>query len=162
MSEETGIEVTKAPRPSNLRRGDQTPAGRQTRARNHVIDGLVQLNKYLEPHFDLAFLPRTDWPDEIWDTRMERLMRALGAALKGEEVTPFVEAESPATQVEGLVKSQQSKSEYWQWNEAELAKLTLYLEQHPGHVITPHYAHSCEVKTPEGRTYHYHRSGRIE
>ena len=88
-------------------------------------------------------------------------MRALGAVLKGEEQTPFVEAQAPEIQVEGLVKFQHAKAEYWQWSEFEIAKLTEHLEQHPGHVITPHYAHSCEVKTPEGCVYHYHRSGRI-
>ena len=131
-------------------------------ARNHTAGAIATLNRYNEPHFDLALLPRTDWPDEIWDSRIAKVMRALGAALKGEEVTPFVEAESPDLQIDGLRKFQTAHSEYWVWSEFELAKLTEYLEQHPGHVITPHYAHSCEVKTPEGRTYHYHRSERLE
>jgi hypothetical protein len=159
MNEEA--ELTKTPQPAQLR-GKQTRAARFAASRNRCVDALATLNRYCEPHFDLALLPRTDWPDEIWETRMAKVMRAVCAALQGTETTPFVEAESPEIQVEGLVKSQQAKSEYWQWNAAELAKLTEYLEQHPGHVITPHYAHSCEVKTPEGGVYHYHRSGRLE
>ena len=140
-------------------RDEQTPAGPQTGTQPRGRQAR-ELNHYLEPHFDLAFLPRTDWPDEIWDARMERLMRAVGVALKGEEATPFVEAESPETQVEGR-SSQPAKAEYWQWTEFELAKLTDIWNSIPA-TFTPHYAHSCEVKTPEGVVYHYHRSGRLE
>jgi hypothetical protein len=141
---------------------NSTRARKLTAARNHSVGAIAALNRYNEPHFDLALLPRTDWPDEIWDARMAKLMRAIGAALKGEETTPFVESESPEIQVDGLDAWQQKHSEYYQWSEFEKRQLLEYLEQHPGHVLTPKFAHSCEMRAPDGRVFHYHRSGRLE
>src|SRR5260221_4270389 len=122
--EDDNAEVT-TPSPDG-RRGNTnaSAANRAVFARNRTAGAIATLNQYNEPHFDLALLPRTDWPDEIWETRMAKVMRALGAALKGEETTPFVVGEAPDLQIDGLRKFQAAHSEYWQWSEFEFAKLT--------------------------------------
>jgi hypothetical protein len=156
-------EMTKTPQPVSLR------GARRRSVRNHIIEALAKLNRFTEPHFDLELLPRTDLPDQEWNAMVRRVMLAVAAALRGAfiESAPevskmFEKTESPEVQVDNYRTWQRQFSAYYHWSEYEHRLLLEHLQKHPGSVIQPSYAHSCNIRAADGRIYAWDRRGRVQ
>lgn len=67
----------------------------------------------------------------------------------------LLEAPAPEIQIARLRDWQLSHDVYWQWSPRELRLLMEYLK--PGDVIVPKYAHSCDIRKPNGRMIEYRR-----
>jgi hypothetical protein len=149
-----------------------TRALRRRSARDHFVEALATMSRFAEPKLNLAKLRQLmDLGDEEYATQATRIMQAIAAVLSDEEVVRFatcphcaapLEALSPDVAVVNLMTWQKAHPAYYQWSPYELKKLLDHLHQHPGHVLVPNFAQSCDIREPSGRTYTYLRNGQVK
>jgi len=141
--------------------------------RDRCIEALQMANARGPGNLDvpaLRQLLRFDKPE--FGTVARKIFDAINAVVRGEDPDApprFVdcpkcgeplEARAPEIQIDDLRRWQQMHAAYYQWSERELMLLMTHLK--PGETIIPKFAHSCEIRRPDGSTVEYRRTATAE
>ena len=150
----------------------QTAALKRKGVRTRITRAVAVLNYEAEPKFDLALIAHLqNMPDDEFKALTHRVMVALGAAMRGDPLQVFancphcgapLEAPSPEISVANLMRWQQQRPQHSQWGPFELRKLLEHLQAHPGCVVIPTFALSCDIREPSGAVYTWERAGRVK
>jgi hypothetical protein len=141
--------------------------------RDRCVEALQMANAKGPGSLDVSALRQLlDFPKADFDIVMRKVFDAINSVVAGEQPDQPpryadcpnchapLEAKAPAIQIDDLRAFQRQRTPYWQWSARELKLLMEYLK--PGDVIIPKFAHSVEIKKPNGRVVEYRRTATAE